>query len=1360
MKDEGKTKKQLIAELNELRQQVATLEKSQASNGQSANVSHFETDLFRLFFEFNPEYCLLISPHYEILDVNRAALRILEYNKPTLVGQSIKKIYTDESLAKLQDILAQLDTIDDLVNEELVIISKKGVRRTIILSAYVVKDENAKITHYVLIQKELTRFEKTKEYLRRSEALLASTQRLTKVGGWEWDVQKQTMFWTDETYRIHGYNPDEIERGSSTHIDRSVECYRPEDQPVILEVFEKCAKEGESYDIEFPLITVQGQTKWIRTAAKAVRKNGQVVKVIGNIIDITDRKRIEDALKKSELLLRSIVDATPVCIYVKDFHGKYIFVNKFIADLYGTTREEMIGKTDLDFADKLSLAKEDALAFIHDNQEVIKNNQTKFVPEEPFTFPDGTIKWFQTTKLPISLNDNPNCMLGVSVDITEHKKVENILFESKNNYSQLLEAISDSVYVLDSEWRHVIVNDAATRFVRMPKEKLLGGKITELFPGVEKTEFFNIFQRVMESRETDIVVNEYTFEDGRKGWYEVSVYPVPQGILCISRDITKRKIAEENLRYRIELEKLIADVSTRFIGAATDAIDDEINRTLRLVGQFTNVDRSYLFLISKDSKTLTNTHEWCAKGIEPQIENLKAVPATALPWWMEKLTLFKNIHVPSVANMPAEADSEQKILQAQDIQSVLVVPVFYSQKLLGFIGFDSVKNEKSWTMEDITLLRTIGEIIANKLQSNWAKKDIETLLQNLRERFKEMKQLYQVSQLSTELNQPLDDFLQKTVDAIPAAWQHPELTCARIILNEKHFQTQNFQKTKWVQTVDIHVRGSKTGMIEVCYLKEIPIKDEGPFLKEERVLLESLASHIANYAERKQAEEQIRSVNEKLQRIFDSSTSGIIVVDAGGKITEWNRASEEIFGWKEHEVIGKFNPTVPDDMHDFYFETIRKQQKNIEIKALRKDHTLVDILLSSAPLYDENHTFIGTVGVVSDITDRKHAEKEKAILETKLRRSQKMETIGTLAGGIAHDFNNILTPIMGYTDIAIMSMAPDDPLVDDLKSVLKGAQRAKELVKQILTFSRQIEQERKPLKIHLVVKEAIKLLRPSIPTTIEIRQRIDVSCDEVLADPSQIHQVIVNLCTNAYQSLEEKGGTLTIELKQVEIDATAEKIHLNLKQGEYVRLTVSDTGIGMETATIEHIFEPFFTTKAVDKGTGMGLSVVHGIVRSHQGEIIVHSKLGEGSTFHVYLPTIKAGVENYKMKTSVILGGQETILVVDDEEAVAKVMKRMLVKLGYNVSVHTSSIEALKTVRQRADKYDLVISDLTMPEMTGLDLSIQLHKIQPDLPIVLMTGYGENVTNDVIKQYGIHQVIGKPIGMEFLANCVRNVFTS
>ncbi|MCK4986170.1 MAG: response regulator [Desulfobacterales bacterium] len=421
--------------------------------------------------------------------------------------------------------------------------------------------------------------------------------------------------------------------------------------------------------------------------------------------------------------------------------------------------------------------------------------------------------------------------------------------------------------------------------------------------------------------------------------------------------------------------------------------------------------------------------------------------------------------------------------------------------------------------------------------------------------------------------------------------------------------------------------------------------------------------------------------------------------------------------------------------------------------------TLLSIILLNTANALESLEFYSLLRNQNETLEKMVEERTQTLAqyERQLQQVLKIQAIGTLAGGIAHDFNNILAPIMGYTDMALLKSKETDPVYKDLQHVLTAARRAKDLVEQILLFSKQTEKERQPLKMQKLVKEALKLLRPSIPSTIEIRQRIDASCAKIQGDATQIHQVIVNLCTNAWQAMEEKGGILTIKLKQVIVNASTAKLYPNLNEADYACLSVIDTGCGMDEETLDRIFEPFFTTKALNKGTGLGLSVVHGIIRSHQGDILVYSEPGKGTEFNVYLPTVTAEAETVEAKSNVIEEGSEYIMIVDDEPAIAKMVKEMLENFGYKAEVYYSGLAAIKVFKQKPDKYDLLISDLTMPQMTGLDLADQLHKADPELPILIMTGFSDKLNSATQKKYGIKQVIGKPIVVKDLAETVRKV---
>ncbi len=383
-----------------------------------------------------------------------------------------------------------------------------------------------------------------------------------------------------------------------------------------------------------------------------------------------------------------------------------------------------------------------------------------------------------------------------------------------------------------------------------------------------------------------------------------------------------------------------------------------------------------------------------------------------------------------------------------------------------------------------------------------------------------------------------------------------------------------------------------------------------------------------------------------------------------------------------------------------------------------------------------------------DITEQKN-------LASQLQQAQKMEAIRTLAGGIAHDFNNILGAIMGFAELAEMEIPDEGRLKNYLKQVLKSTNRAKHLVRQILAFSRMREQEEKPMQLVPIITEALKMLRASIPTTIEIQSNLKRESGTVKADPTRIHQVLMNLCTNAAHAMQQTGGVLKIDLEDIDLGAEAVSRYPNLEPGPYVRLTVSDTGHGMDDAIKERIFDPYFTTKEKGVGTGLGLAVVHGIVNKHGGEVSVESEPGKGSAFQVLFPRSDVAENEATVFPESLPTGQGRILFVDDEALLVDIGRQMLERLGYEVEVRNNGTEALAAFQAEPDKFDVVITDQTMPKMTGEVLAKELLSIRPDIPIILCTGFSELIDKDKAKALGFRELAMKPLAIHDLGESVR-----
>jgi len=510
------------------------------------------------------------------------------------------------------------------------------------------------------------------------------------------------------------------------------------------------------------------------------------------------------------------------------------------------------------------------------------------------------------------------------------------------------------------------------------------------------------------------------------------------------------------------------------------------------------------------------------------------------------------------------------------------------------------------------------------------------------------------------------------------------------------------------------------------------------------------------------AERESKRVEEQmvlLATAIEQAAEGITITGKNGTIQYVNPSFERISGYAREEIIGQNHHILKSSKYDdALYKVVWDALSRGEVWTgyminEKKDGMPYKVEASISPIRDKAGTIINYVTIERDVT-------HEAELETQLRQVQKMEAIGTLAGGIAHDFNNILAAIMGYTEMALYDVPEGNAGRRNLEQVIKAGYRGKELVKQIITFSRRSEQERRPMRVSPIVKEALKLLRASLPTTIDIRQSIKTQSGMVLADPTQIHQVLMNLCSNASYAMREKGGVLEVSLADVDVDSDGAAPYSGLNPGAYLKLTVSDTGHGMDRAIIERIFDPFFTTKRPGEGTGMGLAVVHGIVKSYGGVLVVDSELGKGSTFNVFFPRVEGDFLPEIDSVAPLPKGKERILFVDDEEDLVAMVQQMLEPLGYGVVTKTNSLEALEVFKAQPDHFALVITDQTMPHMTGADLAQELMCIRPDIPIILCTGFSEIITADEAKALGIREFVMKPFTTSEITETMRRVLES
>jgi PAS domain S-box-containing protein len=1174
------------------------------------------------------------------------------------------------------------------------------------------------------LQNEIAERKKSEEALRESEAkyrlLVENSYDMISTMNAERVVTYASPSWLKSL----GYDTASV-------IGRRYQDFiHPDDMDTIEVSVDETIGSGKNLFCELRVRHTDGSWRWQAVNANPVfAADGTFISIVGISRDITENKLSEQELKESRQKLANIIEFLPDATVVVDMGNRIIAWNRAMEEMTGSKKENMIGKDNQSctfpfygesrphLLDLIGISdKELESKYLY----VWKKGNTLYAETYAPALNGGEGAYVWATAAP--LFDVHGKRIGAieSIrDVTEQKKVAEDLLWKTTFLEALLEATVDGILVVDDDGDIILKNSHFIKLRNFPQD-LCDGRDSALLrqyvtnSTINPEQFLSKVQYLYDHPD-ETSRDEIGFKDGMF----VDRYSAPvigkdkkyYGRIWTFRDITESKRLEDTLRkseekYRILAENIndsiwvIDPCSFRFtyVSPSSESISGYTPEEL--------LDKHPDELLTPETWATARDHfeealRTVKAGLPPELFpfDIEIIRKDGLRKWLE--TKYSLIYDRS-GNVIAIQGSNCDITERKQALEALRES---QRKLTDIINF----------LPDATfVIDTDGKVIAwNKAIEEMSGVKAEDILGTGNYEY--------ALPFYGERRPILIDLVLKPVEEVEA--NYTEIVRRDLVLEGEAYMPA--------------LKGGKLYLYGIASI-----------LRDSKGNITGAIESIRDITARREAEE-------KYKNIFYNALMGIYQASPEGKITNANPAFVRLLGYDSPEKLLNNDPQtrqvfVNSEKHSELLQLMKVHGKfeQQEIELFRKDGSTAWVTINGHAVSDVSGEVIYYEGSIQDITEHK-------LLEMQLQQARKMEAIGTLAGGIAHDFNNILSAVIGYASMAIREPNISERLHHYHEQIYKAGIQARDLVKQILTFSRQSSEERLPLKLTPIIKEAMKLLRASIPASIEIVQNFQSERDTILSNPTQIHQILMNLCMNAVHAMGSARGTLKIELLPADLKPE-DMIRQGLKPGTYIQLVVSDTGHGIPKEILHKIFDPFFTTKRPGEGTGMGLSVVHGIVKSYGGAITVQSVRGTGTKFHIYFQIIKE--EEKPMETGTrIIGGKERIIFIDDEETLVDLGKNILSTLGYEVAGRTGSMEALELFRSNPDRFDLVITDMTMPNMNGLELSQELMRIRPDISVILCTGFSELITPDKARSFGIKDFIMKPILVNQIAASVRRV---
>ncbi len=1067
----------------------------------------------------------------------------------------------------------------------------------------------------------------------------------------------------------------------------------------------------------------------VRTELRLVRKDGSTATVLsvgiiqydaeGRFVrthcilhDITKRQQTEDQLRKTEQRYRSLFEDAPLMyVITRSVDGvPYIrHCNESFLRCVGRSREEVIDQPLEDFysANSAKLAIED-----RDYARALGGQY--FMGERDLVTSSGKVISALLYSTPEE--DESGRAVGTRamyVDITERKSAEAKLREAYDIINR-----SPSVAFLwktDEGWPVEFVTDNVEDLWGYTSEDFTSGKVHYL-----QTVHPDDLQTVIDE------VSSYTSEEG-----EEALDHTPYRI--VTKDGKTKWVEDKTVKRRDEKNRI-----THFQGILSDITcrmkaEEEVRAKNHFLSSLLESAPHPFYVVDAHDYTVVMANTAAR-------ENLASGLSTCYEMW------HASGHRCITGEHSCPLDEIRRTLQPVTVEHVHINKEGDPRHAEVF-AYPIFAEDGSLTH----MVEYAVDVTERKIQEDLLKQRSQALTA----RVKEMKCLHHISRLLEKPSGSLDECLSEILEVLPQGFQFPEATAARIVLDDLELKSSDYRSASPALSRQIVVRGEQRGSVEVCITEDHPSVRDETFLDEENDLLDSIAATLGIAVERSESAKQLSTQVHFMGSLLDSIPEPVFYKDVNKIFVGCNRAFSEFHGKSSDEIIGKTTYEIyAEELAEIFTmhedDVLRNPTARMyETSVRRSDGSLRDVIIHKAPFRDYDGNLAGIIGVFVDVTDQK-------CIEAQLRKAQRLESIATLASGIAHDFNNLLTIISGYAELGLADNREGDPGHEELKVVLDAAGRGGDLVRQILTFSREVETKPKATNLNDQVRNVQKLLYKTIPKMIEIRTHLDDDLPIVMADPTQIEQVLLNLAVNSRDAMPD-GGLLTFQTRHALLDQNYCRLHPDVQPGEYAELTIADTGRGMEREVLDRVFEPFFSTKEPGEGTGLGLAMAFGIVRSHQGHITCYSEPGRGTQFNIYFPAITEEETSRGIPSSgeFTAFGSETILLVDDEELILELGNRILTQSGYRVLTAADGMEALKVFQAEREDISLIILDVIMPVMGGKECFNELLKIDPDVKVLISSGFATQAGSVETFQTKSKGFVSKPFQMDRLLQAIR-----